>query len=98
MGSHNWTPTVPDRGTRVLLTMGGSDPKDLTPSILLALSSLSIEDLQIRVVVGGSAGNGGAVTDIGDKSPARVELMSNVANMSELMAWADLAIAGAGTT
>jgi UDP-2,4-diacetamido-2,4,6-trideoxy-beta-L-altropyranose hydrolase len=94
----HWVRKFPDRGTRLLLTMGGSDPKDLTPSVLSALTNLSIDDLQIRVIVGGSAGNWSAVAEIVEKFPGRVELMSNVVNMAELMAWADLAIAGAGTT
>ncbi len=94
----NWARNVPERGTRVLITMGGSDPKDLTPGILFALADLSIDDLQIRVVVGSSAENRSGVAEEAEKFPGRVEVMSNVANMAELMAWADLAIAGAGTT
>lgn len=94
----HWVRKVPEYGTRLLLTMGGSDPMDLTPSLLSALSNLSIDNLQIRVIVGGSAGNRSTVSEIAEKFPDRVELMSNVVNMAELMAWADLAIAGAGTT
>jgi len=94
----DWVRKVPERGTRVLLTMGGSDPKNLTPCLLSALSSLSIDDWEIRVVVGGSAENRSGVAEIAEKFPGRVEVMSNVTNMAELMAWADLAIAGAGTT
>jgi UDP-2,4-diacetamido-2,4,6-trideoxy-beta-L-altropyranose hydrolase len=94
----HWMRKVPEHGTRLLLTMGGSDPKDLTPSLLSALSNLSIDNLQIRVIVGGSAENWRSVAKIAEKFSDRVELMSNVANMADLMAWADLAIAGAGTT
>ncbi len=94
----NWARKVPKRGTRVLVTMGGSDPKDLTPCILSALAGLAIDDLQIRVVVGGSAENRSGVAEKAERFPGRVEVMSNVANMAELMSWADLAIAGAGTT
>jgi UDP-2,4-diacetamido-2,4,6-trideoxy-beta-L-altropyranose hydrolase len=94
----NWARKIPERGTRVLLTMGGSDPKDLTPRILSALACLSMDALQIRVVVGGSAENRSGVAETAARFPDRVELMSNVANMAELMAWADLAVAGAGTT
>jgi len=94
----NWTRKVPERGKRVLLTMGGSDPQNLTPRILSVLAELSIDDLRIRVVVGGSAENGSGVAEKAEKFPGRVEVMSDVVNMAELMAWADLAIAGAGTT
>ncbi len=94
----NWAKKVPARGKRVLLTMGGSDPKDLTPRILAALCDLSIDDLQIRVVVGGSAENRSGVAEEAEGFSGRVEVLSNVANMAELMAWADVAITGAGTT
>jgi UDP-2,4-diacetamido-2,4,6-trideoxy-beta-L-altropyranose hydrolase len=94
----DWERNVPGRGTRVLLTMGGSDPKDLTPGILCAIADLSIDGLQIRVVVGGSTENWSGVAEKAERFPGRVEVMSNVTNMAELMAWADLAIAGAGTT
>ena len=93
-----WSRNVPERGTRILLTMGGSDPKDLTPRILSALAGLPIDDLEIRVVVGGSAENRTGVAAMAARFPGRVEVISNVTNMAELMAWADLALAGAGTT
>jgi UDP-2,4-diacetamido-2,4,6-trideoxy-beta-L-altropyranose hydrolase len=94
----NWARMVPERGARVLVTMGGSDPQDLTPRILSALASLSIDYLQIRAVVGGSAENRNEVAGKAARFPGRVEVLSNVATMAELMAWADMAIAGAGTT
>jgi UDP-2,4-diacetamido-2,4,6-trideoxy-beta-L-altropyranose hydrolase len=94
----NWRREVSSQGTKILLTMGGSDPKDLTPRILSALASLPIDELQIRVVVGGSAENRNGVAKVAGKYPGRVAALSNVANMAELMAWADVAIAGAGTT
>ncbi|MGO9405471.1 MAG: UDP-2,4-diacetamido-2,4,6-trideoxy-beta-L-altropyranose hydrolase [Terriglobales bacterium] len=94
----NWSREVPEQGKRVLVTMGGSDPEDLTPRILSALAGLSIYDLHVRAVVGGSAENRRGVAETAEKLPCRVEVLSNVANMAGLMAWADLAIAGAGTT
>jgi UDP-2,4-diacetamido-2,4,6-trideoxy-beta-L-altropyranose hydrolase len=93
-----WSRNVSALGSRVLLTIGGSDPKNLTPNILSALAGLTIDRLQIRVVVGGSAENCDVVEKTAEKFPGRVEVMSNVTNMADLMEWADLAIAGAGTT
>jgi UDP-2,4-diacetamido-2,4,6-trideoxy-beta-L-altropyranose hydrolase len=93
-----WRRPISDVGRRILVTMGGSDPKNLTPRILAALSEMMIDDLQIRVVVGGSAENWRGIAEVAAGFPGRVEVLSDVANMAELMAWADLAIAGAGTT
>lgn len=98
VGYRDWTRKVREHGTRVLLTIGGSDPKDLTPRILASVAALPIDDLLVRVVVGGSAENHGAVAEQAAKFPGRVAVLSSVENMAELMAWADIAIAGAGTT
>jgi UDP-2,4-diacetamido-2,4,6-trideoxy-beta-L-altropyranose hydrolase len=95
---HDWTRAIPDRGSRVLLTMGGSDPGNLTPRILPLLAELADHDLRIRVVVGGSAENANVVDGIAARFAGRVEVLRDVRNMAELMAWADLAISGAGTT
>src|ERR1700733_6771302 len=94
----DWTRAIPDRGSKVLLTMGGSDPGNLTPRILPLLAELADDDLRIRVVVGGSAENADVVDEIAARFAGRVEVLRDVRNMAELMAWADLAISGAGTT
>ena len=95
----NWNRRVPTRASKALLTVGGSDPKNLTPRILSALATLPVEELQIRVVVGGSAENLKAVeAAAAENNDGRIEVLSNVSNMAELMTWADLAVAGAGTT
>ena len=94
----DWTRAIPDRGPKVLLTMGGSDPGNLTPRILPMLAELADDDLRIRVVVGGSAENAGVVDEIAAKFAGRVEVLRDARNMADLMAWADLAISGAGTT
>ena len=94
----DWTRAIPDRSSRVLLTMGGSDPGNLTPRILPLLAELTDDDLRIRVVVGGSAENADVVDEIAARFAGRVEVLRDARNMAELMAWADLAISGAGTT
>ena len=94
----DWVREIPERGSRLLLTMGGSDAGNFTPRILPLLAELPGNDLRIRVVVGGSAENARAVDAIAARSSGRVEVVRNVRNMAALMAWADLAISGAGTT
>lgn len=94
----DWKREIPALGQRILVSMGGSDPGNFTPRILLPLAELPIEGLKIRAVVGGSAGNASAVEDIAHRRPGRIEVLRDVRHMAELMAWADLAIIGAGTT
>jgi UDP-2,4-diacetamido-2,4,6-trideoxy-beta-L-altropyranose hydrolase len=109
----DWVREIPDRGSHLLLTMGGSDASNFVPRILPLLAEPRADELQIRVIVGGSAENAGAVDDIaaefsgrdfsgrsspGRDFPTRIEVLRDVRNMAPLMAWADLAISGAGTT
>jgi len=93
-----WARTIPERGSRLLLTLGGSDAANFAPRILPFLAKLPTEDLQIRIVVGGSAENCGVVDAIAEKCARRVEVLRDVKNMADMMAWADLAISAAGTT
>jgi UDP-2,4-diacetamido-2,4,6-trideoxy-beta-L-altropyranose hydrolase len=86
----------PTIGWKVLVTMGGSDPQDVTRKVLLAL--LKIErNFEARIVVG--SGNPRqhelqalAVRRVG------IRLERSPTNMAPLMRWADVAISGAGGT
>jgi UDP-2,4-diacetamido-2,4,6-trideoxy-beta-L-altropyranose hydrolase len=98
VGYRDWVREIPERGSHLLLTMGGSDATNFAPRILPLLAESGADDLQIRVVVGGSAENAEAVDEIAANCPAQIEVLRNVRNMASLMAWADLAISGAGTT
>jgi len=83
---------------KILITMGGSDPENLTLRSIEAVSLLRNEDLEVVIVVG--AGNSyldslqAAVGARGNQ----YRVLTNVSSMPELMAWADIAIiAGGGT-
>jgi UDP-2,4-diacetamido-2,4,6-trideoxy-beta-L-altropyranose hydrolase len=94
----NRTRAIASRGTRLLLTMGGSDPNGFTPRILRHLAELPGNALQIRVVVGGSAANASLVKELAAAHAGQVEVFVDARNMPELMEWADLAISAAGST
>ncbi len=94
----NYVREIPENGKRVLVTMGGSDPNDFTPQVLPHLAERLGNDMQIRVVVGGDASHASAVETQASAFGRRVQVLSNVRNMAELMVWADLGIAAAGTT
>jgi UDP-2,4-diacetamido-2,4,6-trideoxy-beta-L-altropyranose hydrolase len=93
-----WSRTIPERAMRVLVTMGGSDPTNFTPRVLSSLVQIPAREVDIRVIIGGSSEHASAVEEAASLLPGRVALLRDVRNMAELMAWADLAIAGAGTT
>jgi UDP-2,4-diacetamido-2,4,6-trideoxy-beta-L-altropyranose hydrolase len=93
-----WRREIPEVARKVLVTMGGSDPDNVTLKVVQALQRVDVDGLEAIVVVGGSNPHyeelQSAVQDL--RFPIRLE--SNVTNMPELMAWADVAISGGGST
>lgn len=85
-----------ERASRVLVTFGGADPEHVTERVVVALAHLHAPDLQIRVVAGPA--NPRAHAQVAETGSSRVQVVSNPDDMAALMAWADLAIAGAGST
>ena len=83
---------------RVLVTLGGSDPQNFTPTVLSALDDLSMEVGEIKVVMGPSNSHLEDICAQAERSPHHVDVLTNVRDMPSVMAWADLAISGAGTT
>lgn len=94
----DWERTTPDVARKVLVTMGGSDPANVTGRVLSALSTLRVEGLEVEVVVGAANPNMSALQDLVSRFPVPVRLETGVTDMPELMAWADLAVSAAGST
>jgi UDP-2,4-diacetamido-2,4,6-trideoxy-beta-L-altropyranose hydrolase len=83
---------------RVLVTLGGSDPANVTPRALRALDALLGPELEVRVVVGPVNERVEELRQAAARSRHRVELLQHVTDMPALMAWADLAVSAAGFT
>jgi len=81
---------------RVLVTMGGSDPDNITERVVRAI--LADPSLNATVVVGGSNPHLCQLRELVAGAQQNVRLVENVPNMLELMAKTDVAISGAGTT
>src|SRR5262245_37390535 len=47
-----WQRTIPKVARKVLVTMGGADPANLTSAIVETLSRVEIEGLEVKVAVG----------------------------------------------
>ena len=90
--------TVPETARKILVTLGGSDPDNVTLNVIQALRGLEITRLQIRVVAGPANPHIEELRDAAAAFPGRLELLSAVSDMAPLMAWADLAITAAGST
>jgi UDP-2,4-diacetamido-2,4,6-trideoxy-beta-L-altropyranose hydrolase len=88
---------VPEKASRLLVTMGGSDPENLTLTAIQAACSPKCAGLEVIVVAGGSNPHvSGLQCAIGKNANLRLHV--DPRNMPELMAWADLAVAAAGST
>lgn len=93
-----WGRTVLPKACRVLITLGGSDPDNVTLKVIESLHSLVAEGLEAVAVVGGSNCHCDEIRLACESSPIHLRLVQNASNMPELMAWADVAISSAGTT
>ena len=89
---------IPVVATKILITLGGSDPQNMTQKVLSALQQVDPADLEAVVVVGAANLHVRSLeAEIGASSiPTRV--VHNASNMPELMAWADVAVSSDGTT
>lgn len=93
----DWKREVSSLGRRVLVTMGGSDPENVTARVVEAVALVGIQDLEAIVVMGGSSPHSEA-PGLAAKSGKKISVRRDVTNIAELMAWADVAVSSAGTT
>ena len=93
-----WQREIAPVAKKILVTLGGSDPDNVTLKVIQALIDL---DLHAKVVVGGSNPHLREIESFlhsQKDSTALIEVIVNATNMPELMAWADVAVAAAGST
>lgn len=90
----DWQRDIAPVARKVLVTLGGADPDNVTGKVIEALRGL---DVEAKIVVGGSNPNLEKLkAETGNLKSC--ELLVNSNDMPALMAWADMAIAAGGTT
>ncbi len=91
---------IKEDAQNILVTMGGSDPLNLTMKIAEALLRLDRTSLNIRIVIGAgfAASARQELEKILKSYQGNYELLTGSHNMAELMLWSDLAITGGGLT
>ena len=93
-----WQREIAPVAKKILVTLGGSDPDNVTLKVIQALIDL---DLHVKVVIGGSNPHLREIENFiqsQNDSKALIEVIVNATNMPELMVWADIAVAAAGST
>jgi|HubBroStandDraft_6_1064221.scaffolds.fasta_scaffold00585_14 UDP-2,4-diacetamido-2,4,6-trideoxy-beta-L-altropyranose hydrolase len=94
----DWRRGIPAIGRRLLVTMGGSDPDNFTLRLIEMLPKISIPDLEVAVVAGGSNPKIAELQQTVANLSMPIHLVGNATNMLELMAQSDVAIICAGGT
>lgn len=82
---------------KILVTMGGSDPAGFTLTVLKAFETL-LEDLSVCVILGAGFLHDHELNEWLKTAQGTYSIKRNVADLSELMGEADLAIASFGVT
>ncbi len=93
-----WEREISRKPRKILVTMGGADPNNVTLSVLKALKQVGLKDLAVKVVVGPANLNLQSLQGELTTASYPVELLNWVKNMPSLMAWADIGVSAAGST
>jgi UDP-2,4-diacetamido-2,4,6-trideoxy-beta-L-altropyranose hydrolase len=91
-----WEREINPIASKILLTMGGSDPLNITEKIIRKLLTLDIS-IDLKVVLGSNNLHKERIKCfLGTKQ--EVKLLTNISNMDELMVWADIGVTTGSTT
>lgn len=97
-----WRRDIPPRATRVLVTLGGGDAEDVTSTVLTGLAQIAEFPLEIHALAGSGHPRWAQLQTLaarlGGEGRHRIVLERHSDRMPELMAWADVAVTGGGST
>ncbi len=85
----------PERARRVLVSLGGSDPDDVSSRVLAALSGVP-GPLEVQVLIGGANPHRAQLERAAAGSRHAIELVADARDVAARMRWADLAVTAAG--
>lgn len=94
----DWRHSHPETARNVLVTLGGTDPDNVTLKVVQAFDLWQTRNFVVKIVAGPGNPHHAILEQAIADSGRDIELLCAPANMGELMAWADLAVAAAGTT
>jgi len=94
----DWKREISDKAKKILVTIGGSDPNNVTLKVIRALNILNDPDLEVKIVAGPANPNIKSLENGLNNPSFNIHLLPSVSNMPELMVWADIAISAGGST
>ena len=83
---------------RLLVTLGGADPDNVTLRVIEALQQAGLPALQAKIIVGPANPHLALLQESVRHSEQQAELLTGVHDMVPLMQWADVAITAGGST
>ena len=89
---------APALATKLLITVGGSDPNNLTLQLLSCINDVDIDDLEVTIVSGGASPHHEALRAAAQDARHRVRLLVDVRDMPGILSGAEAVISAAGGT
>jgi len=93
-----WRRTIPATARKILVTMGGSDPDNVSLKVLIAIEHMQSSVLEVKVAIGGSNPHYQSLLSAALASVHNIQLERAVTDMPALMTWVDIAISAGGST
>ena len=93
-----WRREVPEKAAKFLVTLGGGDSDNLTSKVIQAFRKLGTVNVEVCIVAGPANPHFDKIHKELTSVPFAFRLLPSVDNISELMAWADMTVSGAGST
>lgn len=92
--------TRPHAATRLVVTLGGADPCNMTQAVLRALLPIAHHWARISIVIGPAFSSTArrTIRRLASQSRTNIEVLENPPHLPELIAASDLTITGGGTT
>jgi UDP-2,4-diacetamido-2,4,6-trideoxy-beta-L-altropyranose hydrolase len=82
----------------IVITLGGSDPDNVTLLILKAIENATNHPLEIKVLIGGANHNIKSIQGYAQSSKHTIHILVNVSDMPSIYEWADAVISAGGST
>ena len=98
LGARASSPRSSVAARNLLVTLGGSDPENVTSTVIKALQQLPDKELEVKIVGGGSNPRLEQLQTVAATSRIPLQLCHSVADVAALMRWADIAVSAAGST
>lgn len=94
----NWKREIPQVARRILVTLGGSDPDNVTLKVIQAIKLIETPGMEVNIIAGPTNPNMEMIEKELSATPPIFHLRSAPEDMPALMAWADVVVSAAGST